>query len=216
MVSLMACFFRKFYVCKTHSWLVHVTAIHLFSLLCNIPLCNYTLIDLNILIWWIFGLFPIWAAPNILLDVSWCMHPRIPLTHMPGSGMLNPRTCKCSILQDSAKFFSKAVVAIYIPAILFCDFCFSLVENQEQDWKNETEDEAVFDISWEGAQKRELCMGCCPHWANQTRILFLAVSNHSDPAQPTATGNPWKSTRAAWSSEPSPHFGSHLLSWQGS
>ena len=70
MMSPVTFFFIQFYVYKIHSWLVYVTVIHLFSFLYNIPLCNYTLIHLTILIGWIFGLFPILVAPNILLHVS--------------------------------------------------------------------------------------------------------------------------------------------------
>lgn len=50
MMSPVTFLFIQFYVCKIHSWLVYVTVIHLVSFLYNIPLCNYTLIHLTILI----------------------------------------------------------------------------------------------------------------------------------------------------------------------
>lgn len=64
---------------KVHSWLVYITVIHLFSLLYNIPLCEYALVHLTILKRGIFASFPVLGCSkysficllvNISKDVS--------------------------------------------------------------------------------------------------------------------------------------------------
>lgn len=81
-----------------------------FSLLCDVPLCECTLIYIFILRCRTFGWLPLFAAINIFVGMSWFTRSRVFGGYVHALESLKRRVCG-----GSAQAFPKGLVPVYAP-----------------------------------------------------------------------------------------------------